>query len=163
MNRIILLCALLTHSFSVMAEPKYWMKKDNYNQLGLEVLAGGECPFTASELLKISEGEYLRARLKPTELTNDLGIYIHTNCIKVYNTKGRHEGYTIRYDINFAIKMTMPKIAYVHYDASRWGLQVTVRNEEEAKIDMLHMIRDAVGDSLTDYLKVNLEEEWEKP
>ena len=35
MNRIILLCAMLTVSFSVMAEPFWWMKKDDHNSLGL--------------------------------------------------------------------------------------------------------------------------------
>jgi hypothetical protein len=160
---ILFFLALLTISFSVMAEPQYWMKKDDYNQLSLDTVAGEECPFTSSDLRNMAEGEYLRARIKPAEFSGALGLSINTTCINIYDNKFRNEGYAIRWDVRFSIRMTMPHIGWVYLAPSNKGIQLTAKGKEEAKALFLDTIRDDLSEALTGYLRINLEEEWEKP
>lgn len=156
MNRIILLCAMLTVSFSVMAESQPWMKKDDPNSLGLYVMVGKKCPFDEEDLRDMAEGEYLRARIKPTDDINDLNITINLVCQKS-TMGGRHIGTTAAYTIYFASRMFLPKSTYVNYEPGFFIVLTGSPNKMEAKTSFLDSIREELNIMITRYLKANME------
>ena len=157
MNKMILFCSLLTMSFSAMSEPQYWMKKDNPNSLGLFVMVSDKCPFKQSNLMKLAEGEFLRARIKPTDDMNDLNITIAAVCVKQTNTYGQHMGYGMSYSIDFSIRMVVPVPAYVNYAPNTFGILTNGSSKGKAKTEFLASLREDISSALTDYLKANME------
>jgi hypothetical protein len=159
MNRIMLFCSLLTISFSAMSEPQYWMKKDDPNSLGLFVSADSECPFKKSDLEQLAEGEFLRARIKPTKNPYKLNITLTASCLKITQESGQHMGYALTYSIDFSIRMTEPNKALVAYEDSYayGGILASGSNKGGAKTYFLTTIRESLSIAITDYLKANLE------
>ena len=155
MNRIILLCAMLTVSFSVIAEPELWMKKDDPDSLGLWVEAQG-CPFDKKELRNMAEGEYLRARIKPTGGITGLKITISALCQKV-TMDGRNIGTNAAFTLDFSTRTEFPDLTIVRYGPGVLILLNLSQNKMEAKTKFLTMIRDQLNLALTDYLKANME------
>jgi len=154
MNRTILLCALLTVSFSVMAEPFWWMKKDDHNTLGLFVHAGSQCPFNKLDLKKAVEGEYLRARIKPSELLAEpLLLQVTTACLKLNLEGGIYMGYAMHNDVYFTTSIDTQKTWLRYDDRSYGGMYMT---GSQAKAYMLNQVQDDVSEALTDYLKANM-------
>ena len=161
MNRIILLCAMLTVSFSVMAVPFWWMKKDDPNSLGLLVYADSACPFSTVDLKNMAEGEYLRARIKPTEpaafIDEAVFLRINTTCVAM-KAGDNHIGYAMSYNVFFATIIDTPNTAWMQYsDIGYDGLSVSGEGKEKAKTDLLNFVEESVSAALTDYLKANLE------
>jgi hypothetical protein len=157
MDRIILLCAMLTVSFSVMAESQPWMKKDDPNSLGLYVdITGKDCPLDRKELKDMVEGEYLRARIKPTDDINDLNISINLLCQKS-TMGGRHIGTTAAYTVYFASRVFLPKSTYVNYEPGFIIVLTGSPNKMEAKTSFLDSIREEINIMITRYLKANME------
>ena len=162
MNRIIVFCSLLTISFGAMSEPQNWMKKEDPNSMGLFAYANGDCPFKIPDLKKQAEGEYLRARIKPTEDISKLSISILASCLEISQGTGLNKerrGYAMTYSIDFTIPMALPVPAYVSYRDSivYGGIVVSGSNKGEAKTYFLTSIREDLSIALTDYLKANLE------
>jgi hypothetical protein len=156
MNRTILLCAMLTVSFSVMAEPERWMKKDDPNTLGLFVMAS-DCPFDIKELRDMAEGEYLRARIKPTYDMSVLTITIKAVCLNSMTGGGRHIGTSAAYTIDFSAMMNFPDYTTVNYTPGAFSILNAGPNKMEAKTSFLTEIREDLNDLITDYLKANFE------
>ena len=156
MDRIILLCAMLTVSFSVMAESQPWMKKDDPNSLGLYVMVGKKCPFDEEDLRDMAEGEYLRARIKPTGGITGLKITISALCQKV-TMDGRNIGTNAAFTLDFSTRTEFPDLTIVRYGPGVLSLLNLSQNKMEAKTKFLTMIRDQLNLALTDYLKANME------
>ena len=157
MDRIILLCAMLTVSFSVMAESQPWMKKDDPNSLGLDVNLGKDCPFDIKELRDMAEGEYLRARIKPTDDRNSLHITISALCDNI-TMDGKHIGTSSAYTIDFSTRVNFPDyITYVDYIPDVFILINTGTKNNEAKTYFLNDIKESLNIMITSYLIANIE------
>jgi len=157
MNRIIVFCSLLTVSFSAMSAPYWWMKKDDYNILGLYVNAGSDCLFDEEDLMNLAEGEYLRARIKPAGVTNNLMMTVDTLCMKIKNSDGSHGADAVNYNIFFTRRTYTPDEAWIRYGDITYRALYVVSEKHYPKKLMLNTIRDAVSEALTDYLKANME------
>lgn len=160
MSRVILCCVLLTVSFSLMAEPQKWMKKDDPNSLGLYVFHDYDydCPFEQSELEKQAKGEYLRARIKPTRNPIDLNITIDTTCSATKNTADQLVGYNMYSSIEFKVKMTEPYASFVSLGGDYYSALITTGPDKDAaKTVFFTSFRDRLSEALTDYLKANFE------
>ena len=153
MKWIVSLCFVLL-SFSVFAEPKNWMKQANPNSLGLFVWVSNSCPFTEEGLVNRIEGEFLRARLKPTKIL-DLNLTVNIRCMSVKSKGGALMGNVVSYEIRYGSIMANGE--NVLYEAPNYGTMLVASNDASSKQYFINTITDDVALSLTDYLKANFQ------
>lgn len=145
---------LLLWSHSIFAEPKPWMKQLNPNSLGLFAGISSQCPFQESDIVNRIEGEFLRARLKPTKsLRFNLTIYVR--CMSVENRGGNLMGHVVSYEIRYGSQM--PNGENVLYESPNHGSMLIGSTDAESNQYFINAIKDGVSMSLTDYLKANFE------
>ena len=150
---IVSLCFVLL-SLSVFAEPKSWMKQAKPDSLGLFVSVSPKCPFTDKELVNRFEGEFLRARLKPTNIL-DFNLTVNIRCVSVKTKGGSFMGNVVSYEIMYA--SIMANGANILYERPNYGAMIVGDNKASSKQYFINTITDSVALSLTDYLKVNFQ------
>lgn len=152
--KFVFIVLLLLWPHSAFAEPKPWMKQINPNNLGLFVGVSSECPFQQADIANRIEGEFLRARLKPTKsLIFNLTVYIR--CMPVENNGGRLMGHVVSYEIRYGSQM--PNGEDVLYESPNHGSMLIGSTDAESNQYFIDKIKDSVSMSLTDYLKANFQ------
>lgn len=143
-------CFLLLGAFSVNASAQSWMKQDNPDSLGLYVRVSDDCPITKEELTKRIEGEFLRARIKPTRSLS-LNITVEVLCLSIaQGSSNTVRGHAVNYGIRFGATM---EVNHFLYDGPNHGsLLIVPKGSNQYLLDA---IRDSVSNALTDYLKAN--------
>ena len=139
---------------SAIAEPKVWMKQTNRDNLGLFVWVSSSCPFSEEVLVNRIEGEFLRARLKPTK-SLDFNLTVNVRCMSVNNKAGTSLGNVVSYEIRYGSRM--PNGENVLYETPDHGSMLTGDNDAGSTQYFVTTITDSVALSLTDYLKANLQ------
>jgi hypothetical protein len=145
---------LLLLSFSAFGEAKNWMKQTNPNSLGLFAWVSSSCPFTEAELVNRIEGEFLRARLKPTKSLS-FNLTVNIKCMSVENKGGTLLGNVVSYEIRYGTKMANGE--NVLFESPDHGSMLVGSNDVSSTQYFISTITDGVALSLTDYLKANFE------
>ena len=145
---------LVLLSCSIYAEPKSWMKQANPNSLGLFVWVSSQCLFQEADLVSRIEGEFLRARLKPSKSLL-FNLTVNVRCMSITNNGGNLIGHVVSYEIRYGAKM--PNGENVLYEIPNHGSMLVGGTVSESKQYFINAIRDDVSLSLTDYLKANFE------
>jgi len=128
------------------------MKQTKPNNLGLFVGVSDSCPFTQKGLLNRIEGEFLRARLKPSKSTT-FNLTVSVQCMSVKNRGGTLLGNAVNYEIRYGSKM--PNGGYVLYESPNYGSMLVGGNDSESTQYLINTITDGASLALTDYLKAN--------
>lgn len=147
------LCLLLL-AFPAIAEPEAWMKQSNPNNLGLFVGVSSTCPFSGETLANRIEGEFLRARLKPTK-SLDFNLTVYVRCLAIENNGGTPLGNVVSYEIRYG--SIMANGANVLYESPNHGTILVAGNDASSTQHFITTITDSVAQSLTDYLKANFQ------
>jgi len=134
------------------AESAAWLKQENPDSLGLYSGASNNCPFEKSKLQTILEGEFLRSRIKPSNSTL-LNLTVNVKCLPISNRGGSAMGYAIAYEVRYGTKTANGE--YVLYESPDHG-SLLVGDKDSSQF-ILDSIRDSVSESLTEYLKANVE------
>ena len=135
--RWMLVGLLMVSGFS-SANPQPWMKRVNPDEFGLFVLAGKHCSFTTEKLRSIIEGEFLRARLKPTDYVA-FNLTVSATCAK--------DATAVAYDIRFGTDDML-------YEIPTYGGLSTGGSDDY----FLKAIKLGVESALTDYMEANFAE-----
>jgi hypothetical protein len=151
MKWVVSFCLILL-SYSVCAEPKPWMKQANPNNLGLFVWVSSSCPFSKEDLTNRLEGEFLRARLKPS-LSLFFNLSVNVRCMSIKNVGGTNMGSVVSYEIRYGT--LMPNGANVLYETPNHGSILVNSKGSESTSYSIKSITDDVSVSLTEYLKAN--------
>lgn len=153
MKLSVILC-LLFLAFSAIAEPKMWMKQANPNNLGLFTGVSSSCPFSEEALANRIEGEFLRARLKPTK-SLDFNLTVYVRCMSVKNKGGTSLGSVVSYEIRYGSQMANGE--NILYESPNHGSMLVGSNDASSTQYFITTITDSVAQSLTDYLKANFQ------
>lgn len=147
-NRIILF-PLLLFAGTAIAEPQDWMKQENPNELALWVSVSSDCPFTREEILNGTEGEFLRARIKPVLSGAGFNLTVAIHCMKVETQGGSHIGFATFSDVRFGRGLFL-------YDVPWYGGLYTIGPDGASKVK--NVVEEIVSNALTDYLKANFQD-----
>ena len=133
------------------------MKQENPNELRLWVFVEDDCPFTQSDARSLAEGEFLRARIKPTK---DLKFYldVDVSCLKRSRVTGASQtfsGYAIYADILFGTTGTFATQG-MSYNTPNHSVLLTGRTNSAQFFK--NGIEEQIEKALTDYLKANFGE-----
>jgi hypothetical protein len=153
MKWAISLCLAILPLLAV-AQPKEWMKQTNPNNLGLFAWVSSSCPFGEDGLVNRIEGEFLRARLKPTK-SLIFNLTVNVRCMAVKNIGGTLMGNVVSYEIRYGAKMTNGE--NVLYESPNHGNMLVGSNDASSVQYFITTITDDVALSLTDYLKANFQ------
>ncbi len=153
MKWVVCLCLVLL-SYSACAEPKPWMKQPNPNDLGLFASVARSCPFTEEALVNRIEGEFLRARVKPTK-SLAFNLTVNIRCMSIEDKGGTLMGNVVSYEIRYGSKM--PNGEFVLYESPNHGSMLVGGKGTDAKQYFISTITDDVALSLTDFLKANFQ------
>ncbi|MFY0668989.1 MAG: hypothetical protein JXQ95_13245 [Alteromonas stellipolaris] len=152
MLKFLFISILISVSFFSVAEPKSWMGSEDSDQLGLYVSVYEECPFNQSQLRSKIEGEYIRARIKPTE---SIGLFLEVNvsCMEL-KIDNRSVGYVVNYDTSFGSNLfdTIIKYRFPQYGT------MAVGSDASSTRFFINSIAESAEEALTDYLKANMTE-----
>lgn len=127
-----------------------WMKKENSSELGLYVDTHTSCPFSNADIKNLIEGEFLRARIKPTA-DLDLYLQISVTCMNA-ESGSRQLGYAVHYDIIFGTLTA--NYGLMHHASPSYGSMLLGGMNDISFLK--NAIRDSASNALTDYLKANL-------
>lgn len=153
MSKLIIFLMLIATSSVSLASTPQWMKTKDIDSLGLYVFVKESCPFSKAEVREKIEGEYLRARIKPTD-SIDLFIEVDVSCLDA-QIADRSVGYVVSYETSFG---TYFLDTIMMYRFPQYG-SLAVGNGDASSLDFfVNSIAESVEDALTDYLKVNLQE-----
>lgn len=138
-------------SCAAFAQGNAWMKQKDPNSLGLFVAVDEECPFSEEEVTNVLEGEYLRARIKPTQ-SLVLNITVSVTCVLIEDDESVM-GYAVSKQVRFGTRLTNGSL--VLYEMPDYGsLDI---GGTDSKRFLMNSISDAVSSAITDYLKVNFQ------
>lgn len=151
MKRILALITILC-SVPAFAEPQYWMRQDDPDRLGLYLSVSKDCPISRSELLSRVEGEFLRARITPTDSLL-LNLTVSVLCLEATTRGGTSIGHAVAYEIRFGTQT--PAGSNVLYETPNYGSMLV--GNSDAKQFFVDAIRDDVSVALTAYLKANVD------
>lgn len=129
-----------------------WLKQADPNNLGLFVSVDKTCPFSKETLTEKIEGEFLRARIRPTK-SLFLNLTVYVNCLSNLDRNGAPLGYTAAYQIFFGTRL--PSGVDVLYESpDRGGVATTGKGEGQY---LVNAIGEGASEALTAYLKANLQ------
>lgn len=133
----------------LMAEPKEWMKRKDYEKLGFFVVIGSDCPFSRKEVTKKIEGTFLRSRIKPIPFfEKDIFLIIEASCMTV-KIGEKIIGTTMSFDIFFGENIK----SLMYYVPGYVGLIQAPPNDNQY---LLNSIAEGVEEALMDYIKANM-------
>ena len=144
---------LVLLSCSSWAMERPWMKQADPNSLGLFVAVSDICPFETAELEGRFEGEFLRARIKPTKST-DLNITVSVTCMTI-KTDSAEMGTAVAFIVQYGTKM--PTGHHVLYESPDYGSLAIGGVEADSRQFLINSITDSVSLALTEYLKANFQ------
>jgi hypothetical protein len=132
------------------SEPSPWLRQANLDSLGLFVFVK-DCPMPEESVTSMAEGEFLRARLKPTR-SLAMNLTVNVICSETETTEGRKIGYSAAYHISFGTRAAGTNVLFE--EPSAFGL--LSGGPDGARKYFLEALREQVSDLLTDYLKENV-------
>lgn len=146
----ILLMLLLSN---VYADPQPWMKRENPNELGLFVSTTPECPFTEADITSMAEGEYVRARVKPTEDIS-WNLTLTVECMTT-SVSERQVGWAMVVNLRFGTSLR--PFVFVLYEGANYGTLAVGPDDTSGTLYLRNIVKAQVEEALTDYLKANIE------
>lgn len=132
------------------AQTEKWLKQANPGSLGLFISSRKPCPFTLEQIKNKIEGEFLRARIKPTKDLK-LNLTISINCLKIENKAGNSVGFAVYHQIRFGTQLGTGEFM-LYEDPNLGRLYVSGMDEEQF---IMNTITDDVNEAITMYLKAN--------
>ena len=121
-------------------------KKENPNELAYFVQVDDDCPVTKKEAIDITEGVFIRSRIKPVPdkwNIDSLYLYISLDCLKI---EGDNPVY--HFSVRFANASAFIPVDYIErYGSLGIG----------PKSAIVNTLKDKAEAALTDYIKVNFD------
>lgn len=134
------------------ADPAQWMKSGKPNELGLFVNSSERCPISTDQLREIVEGEFLRARIKPTENLS-LNLTVNLQCLSIETEGDTALGFAVKLDVQFGSYSIDHGIDNFLYDSPSFGgMFIDGIDSDRYTRDG---IRKNVGNALTAFLEAN--------
>lgn len=140
---------LILLPFLSSAEPQGWMKQSNPNKLGMFIYVQEDCPFTLVQLENKIKGEYLRARITPTDNVA-LNITTYVMCLE-NKIEDEIYSYSIFFDIAFS-SITKDGHSFV-YDNPQYSM--LMRGSSTSQKFFIDTLVGGIEKALTDYLEAN--------
>ncbi|OCH06588.1 hypothetical protein [Aliivibrio fischeri] len=144
---LLLLSALINIKASFAAEEKV-------DQLGLFINVNQNCPFTIEQINNAIEGEFLRARVEPS---NNLlfNLNVDISCLKITNEGGNQTGYAVSYDIRYGTQTENGTNVLI--ETPKYGSMLIGGPASSSSLFFINAIKDSTYLALTDYLKMMME------
>ena len=121
----------------------------NDDSLGVFIDASPQCPFSQDELKGKIQGEFIKARVKPSQdLTHFLRISLH--CIEITQGNGFKTGVALHQDIRFGT--TLDSGAVVLEEHNR-GMMLVGSDDISSKVFFFNSIKDIVSEALITYIE----------
>lgn len=137
-----LLCSFLAHADSSSSD-----------SLGLDVWVNSSCPFSQSELRNRVEGEFVRARMKPTN-SRDFYLVINVSCMNIENRSGHSTGTAVSYETRLGFENDDGDSMLFEYP--NFGSMLIGGKDASSSSFFLNAIRDSASNALTEILKARL-------
>ncbi|GEK14662.1 hypothetical protein [Aliivibrio fischeri] len=128
--------------------------EEKVEQLGLFTNVGSACPFTIDQVYNAVEGEFVRARVKPSDnLLFNLNISV--SCIAITNQAGNKTGYAVSYDIRYGTKMEGETNVLI--ETPQYGSMLVGGDGAGSSLFFINAIKNSTSSALTDFLKMTME------
>ncbi|MFA0030084.1 hypothetical protein AB4348_15945 [Vibrio breoganii] len=121
------------------------------DKLGLFVSVSSECPFSQSQIVNAVEGEFLRARVKPSSNLKT-NLTVHVMCLGITNTGGTKTGYGVSYEMRYGTQLSDGTNVLI--EAPNFGQILIGGPTSSSTTFFVNAIRDSASHALTDYLKM---------
>lgn len=121
----------------------------NDDSLGLFIDASPQCPFSQDELKDKIQGEFVKARVKPSQDRIHF-LRISLQCIEITQRNGFKTGVALHQDIRFGT--TLDNGVTVLEDRNR-GIMLVGSGDASSKIFFINSIKDIVSDALITYIE----------
>lgn len=152
MKSFLFFITILFAAFSAQAGEYPWLKQNNPNSLGLFTTIEGNCPFSTEEINSRIEGEFLRARIKPTkDLLMNLNVEVL--CLMTKNNGGQQQGYAVRTNMRFGTNKLIYGDVNVQYDEPQFNILLVAGRDNKKYI--IDSITNNASDAITEYLREN--------
>ncbi|ELI1830351.1 SPOR domain-containing protein [Vibrio fluvialis] len=144
-----LLKSILLVTLVISSSLSYSKSIQSSDSLGLFVSVGEKCPFDSQELREKVIGEFVKARVNPTDDTA-LFLNVDISCLQLKNGSGYVNGYSVDADIRFGTSLHSGEQLVERFSR---GTMMTGSDSADSELFYFNVIKERVSDVLVDYLK----------
>lgn len=147
-TRLVLAAAMLINTQTLFAA------EEKVEQLGLFTNVASACPFSVDQVYDVLEGEFLRARVKPSDnlLFN---LNVNVSCLAIINNAGKQTGYAVSYDIRYGTKIEDGTNVLI--ETPQYGSMMIGGSDSGSSQFFIDGIKNSTSSALTDFLKMTME------
>ncbi|CAH7084404.1 SPOR domain-containing protein [Vibrio chagasii] len=121
----------------------------NDDSLGLFIDASPQCPFSQDELMGKIQGEFVKARVKPSQdRIHFLRISLH--CIEITQRNGFKTGVALHQDIRFGTTLDNGTVVLEEHNR---GMMLVGSGDVSSKVFFFNSIKDIVSEALITYIE----------
>ncbi|MGF1704208.1 hypothetical protein L4D09_28385 [Photobacterium makurazakiensis] len=128
--------------------------EDKSDQLGLFTTIASDCPVSRTQVDNAIEGEFLRARIKPSR-SLDFNLNVNVSCLSINNVAGNHTGYAINYEIRYGTQIEDGMNVLI--ETPSYGSMLIAGPNSSSSQFIVNAIKESTSSALTDYLKMIME------
>ncbi|ELH9637716.1 hypothetical protein V4F49_001985 [Vibrio parahaemolyticus] len=128
--------------------------ENKLHDLGLFTRVDSLCPFSRESLDEIVNGEFIRARIKPSKnLLYNLNVDV--KCLEISNESGYKTGFSVSYEIRYGTQLDDGTNVLIEYP--NYGSMLIGGPTASSSLFFMNAIRNSTSSALTDYLENILE------